>query len=459
MFSLFRADYGIFARGVTRDAAILVEGDTIIFAGAYAEALTKYPGAPVTDFGEAALSPAFVNGHTHLYGILAHCLEPPFVIRSFESFLNDYWWPLVENQLDAEMLAAAAEASALELLESGVTSLCDCIEAPLAAREGLEAEAAVLRRLGLRALLSVEASERISPENGRRCVHENAEFLHSLKGDPLISSCLCLHTAFTCPRSFIEETMAKARALDTEIQLHLNESRYEPEWCQIQYQKRTAEWYEEIGLLSDKLIAAQCVQVSEKEIEALARNKVRPVHVPLSNCEVGGGIAPVPAMLEKGLPIALGTDGYVNNFFEVMRAAFLIHKGREENSALMPAKTVWDMATVNGAAALYGQREGRPSGKLQAGSPADFIAIDLSDLPSGITGENLFEQLILYRNPSDVKAVFTAGKALKKDGALLTADRLGARKKAREQSLRLKEAGRAGASKKKIKALTRFIVT
>ena len=69
--------------------------------------------------------------------------------------------------------------------------------------------------------------------------------------------------------------------------------------------------------------------------------------MPLSNCEVGGGIAPIEKMLEAGMTVGLGTDGYVNNFFEVMRGAFLIHKkGYHKDPQAMPARKVYRM---NGA--------------------------------------------------------------------------------------------------------------
>ena len=44
--------------------------------------------------------------------------------------------------------------------------------------------------------------------------------------------------------------------------------------------------------------------------------------MPLSNCEVGGGFAPIPELLKAGVEVALGTDGYINDFFTVMKAAF-----------------------------------------------------------------------------------------------------------------------------------------
>jgi cytosine/adenosine deaminase-related metal-dependent hydrolase len=170
-------------------------------------------------------------------------------------------------------------------------------------------------------------------------------------------------------------------------------------------------------------------------MDALARHRVRTVHVPLSNCEVGGGIAPVPDLLERGLAPALGTDGYINNFFAVMRGAFLIHKGHRQNAALMDAKTLWAMATENGAQAVYGNRV--KTGVLAEGYEADFIVIDTEDLPSAVNTANLLEELILYRNPQDVREVYAAGKALKKAGKLLSGDKKAAARRAALESERL----------------------
>lgn len=50
-------------------------------------------------------------------------------------------------------------------------------------------------------------------------------------------------------------------------------------------------------------------------------------------------------MISRGIRPGLGTDGYINDPFEVMRGAFLIHKGARRDPGVMPAKTVFAMAT------------------------------------------------------------------------------------------------------------------
>ena len=72
----------------------------------------------------------------------------------------------------------------------------------------------------------------------------------------------------------------------------------------------------------------------------------------LGLCEVGAGIAPVPELLEAGVTVGLGSDGYVNDFYEVVRATFLIHKAHKQDPRVMPAPLVWHLATEGGALAL-----------------------------------------------------------------------------------------------------------
>jgi len=142
--------------------------------------------------------------------------------------------------------------------------------------------------------------------------------------ESLVQGLMSIHTLFTADQDYIMQAKAMADGLGCDIHMHLSESVYEPTWVMEKYGKRPVELYEEWGYLGPNVVASQGVQLSLAEIDILARRGVRVVHMPLSNCEVGGGVAPIPAYLEKGIVTGLGTDGYVNNFFEVMRGAFLI---------------------------------------------------------------------------------------------------------------------------------------
>jgi cytosine/adenosine deaminase-related metal-dependent hydrolase len=195
---------------------------------------------------------------------------------------------------------------------------------------------------------------------------------------------------------------------------------------------RTMELYDSLGVATSDMVASQCVQLSARERSIIAERGVNCTHMPLANCEVGGGIAPIPEMLADGVSIGLGSDGYVNDFFEVMRAAALLHKGRLQDPAVMPAATVFGLATRGGATVLGLERVG----ELRAGWFADLQVID-SDLPTPITAHNLFDQLVLWRNASHVSDVMVNGSWRVRGGEVYGLDRDRVRARVHEQARRL----------------------
>ncbi len=370
----------------------------------------KYPEAKVIDLRDKVLSPGFINTHMHSYGILSHGIETP-EIGSFKDFLEKFWWPKVENQIDHRLIEISTRAAALELIDSGVTTFCNVMEAPNALPGALTTQAEVLEQLNVRAVLSFEASERISRSNGDKGLKENVDFSLEQENNPLISGTMCIHTTFTCSPEFIQKASSLSKENGLAVQMHLNESSYEPKVCKEKYDLTPAQLYRELGLLDNHVLASQGVKLSEEEIQTLKEKEVNLAHVPLSNCEVGGGIAPVPDLLNEGINVSLGTDGYINNFFEVMRAAFLIHKGNLETPDVMPARKVLHLATVNGAKALGLEK----LGCLKKGYRADVIALD-TDFETPFRDHNYYEQLILRRNPKNVRDVFINGNSVIRNG-------------------------------------------
>ncbi|MBT4310058.1 MAG: amidohydrolase family protein [Anaerolineae bacterium] len=139
--------------------------------------------------------------------------------------------------------------------------------------------------------------------------------------------------------------------------------------------------------------------------------------MPLSNCEVGGGIAPVPELVANGVTLGLGSDGYINDFFEVMRGAFLIHKANQLDPQVMPAKNIWYLATEGGARAMGLKNVGR----LAPGWVADLQLIDAA-FNTPTKAHNLYDQLVLWRNQHHVKNVMVNGKWRVRNGIVLDAD-------------------------------------
>jgi len=335
--------------------------------------------------------------------------------------------------LTHDLIAAATEWACMEMVRSGVTTCYDCLEAPYAAPGVLEVEGEVMRRRGLRGVLSFEATQRVSAENGELGLRENADFIDSCRTrGGLVSGMMCFHTTFTCCADFIRRAFALAGERGARVHMHLSEGTYEPEHCLSHFGVRPVVYYDRLDLLDEHMLASQCVQVDAEEINILARRGVHVSHQPLSNCEVGGGFAPVPEMLAAGVNVALGSDGYVNNFFEVMRAAALMPKARLRDPGTMPASTVWTMATQNGARALGFDG----LGTLAPGHQADMLLIS-ADLPTPLASHNLAEQLLLWRNPCDLRGVMCAGKWLLRDGQVVGVDEEAVRARVVEAARRL----------------------
>ena len=386
--------------------------------------VARYPEDEIWDAAGKVLSPGFVNAHSHLYGVLAHGIPLENAPSGFWPFLEDFWWPLVEDSLDQQMINAATDYRCATMLKSGVTSFYDCTEAPNALPGCLFSQAEVVHKWGLRGILSFEATQRVSQENGLLGLQENEQFIKARNStaennnqQPLVTGLMCHHTTFTCSGDFIRKAYETAQDLGVLLHAHVSEGTYEPEQARKNFGVPTLLYYQQLGVTSPGFLASQCVQINQEEITLMAETGVRMVHMPLSNCEVGGGIAPVPQLIDAGVKVGLGSDGYIDDFFEVMRGAFLIHKAYHQDPRVMPAHLVWFLATEGGARTLNLKKVGR----IQTGWQADLQLIK-PDLPTPLQAHNLFDQLLLYQNASHVDAVLVAGVVKVRDGEVLNAD-------------------------------------
>ncbi len=384
----------------------------------------------VIDAPDRLIAPGFVNGHTHLYGMLSHGITAETMVIEFSSFLEDFWWPYVENRIDHNLVRATSAYGMAELIDSGVTTFVDVLEAPNAIPDALEIEREIAQSAGLRAILTFEACQRVSAENAALGLQENVDFVRAHNHpDELVRGMMSIHTLFTCDKDYVKKAKRFADELNCDIHMHLSESVFEPNWSVEHHGRRPVEVYDELSFLDAHVLASQCVQVTPRELDILTKRGVRAVHMPLSNCEVGGGVAPISDMLHRRMLVGLGSDGYVNNFFEIMRGAFLIPKGHFQSTTIMPAKDVYDMATARGAAAI-----GIPdTGRIEPGCKADLITIDL-DTPTPINKHNVYDQLVLFRNPQNVCDVMVNGRFLKQNHRLLTVDAVAAKAELRERT-------------------------
>ncbi|MEM2896684.1 MAG: amidohydrolase family protein, partial [Candidatus Bathyarchaeia archaeon] len=228
---------------VVIDGAVYFEDERIVEVGSSDELKRKYLQAETINVEGKVIMPGLISSHSHLYGILAHGIPFKDGARSFIEILEKFWWPYVEDKLNKDLIYKAALASSLEMIRSGTTCTVDILEAPYAIPGALEAEAKALKEVGMRAILSFEATERVSKENGKWGIQENLDFIKSWNyKDELIKGMFCTHTTFTCSKEFLEEVRRLASNYNTGIHIHLEEGAFETMHSIVKYRKLPVEF-------------------------------------------------------------------------------------------------------------------------------------------------------------------------------------------------------------------------
>lgn len=406
---------------------VRIEGNRLADLGPNETLRERGRDGEIVEAVDKVIMPGLINTHMHMYGMLAHGMPVDQVWSDLYYALVDWWWPNVEDQMDHEAIRASTALSAATMIRSGVTTVCDVMEAPNALPGCLDVAGEVMDRAGLRAVLMFEATERVSPENARLGLEENARFIRDHPtGKGRVSGMMSIHTTFSCSLPYLKQARKLADELGSSLHMHISESRYEALHCLRTYGKLPFEVYDDIGFLGPDVLASQAVHVREREIPLIAERGVKVSHQPLSNAEPGCGVAPIPEYLAHGMTVGIGTDGLINDYFEVMRGAVMIHRAHRVDGTVMPPSTVLDLGTAAGARAIG--LEGL--GTLEVGNLADVVLIN-ADFSAPITPENLLDLVVLYRSPHDVRTVIVDGQVVMEDGRLLTLDEEEVRSEAR----------------------------
>lgn len=404
MSSLLFKDAWVLGKGQTD---VGVENGNIVLVGKAQH--DKYDR--VIDAKDHALLPGFVNTHGHAAMTLLRGVADDLPLMDW---LQNKIWPL-EAKLNSDRVYWGTMLAIAEMLKGGTTTFTD-----MYFYEDSVAQAA--EETGIRAVLS-QGIVALAP-NFEANLAASAEFVRTWQGraEGRITANLGPHAPYTCPQPYLGQIIDLARELKTPLQIHLSESPSEVADSMTNLGKSPVEVLEEAGMFELPVLAAHCVNLSDRDIDILARYDVRVAHNPGSNLKLGSGIAPVPKMLERGITVGLGTDGAASNnnldMLEELRLAALIHKGVSNDPTVIPACRALEMATSMGARALFLEEQ---VGSIQVGLKADLIMIDL-DKPHLSPRHNIEAHIVYSAQSADVSLVMVDGRILVEDGELTTID-------------------------------------
>ena len=221
--------------------------------------------------------------------------------------------------------------------------------------------------------------------------------------------------------------------------MHLLENKAEVKQLEEKCGKRATRFLEDNGLLDERFIAFHCVMMDEEDMRLFAAHGCKVVHNPESNMKLASGVAPITAMLRRGIVVGLGTDGCASNnnldMFQEMDSAAKLGKAALLDPTVMPARSVLRMATCDGARVLGLERL---VGALEPGKKADLCIIDM-DKPHLTPLYDEYSHLVYAVGGADVDTVLINGKVVMRDRRLLTIDEAEAMRRVRAIALRVRE--------------------
>jgi 5-methylthioadenosine/S-adenosylhomocysteine deaminase len=411
------------------DGAIAVADGRIVAVGPAEELLELAPTGEVVNAGGCLVMPGLVNTHSHLAMTLLRGLADDLPLMNW---LENHIWPAEKTHMNRESVRLGTELAVAEQLLGGVTTTTDMYFFG-------DEVAQVLAEAGMRGVVAESLIDFPTPrcQTPEEMMEKQRELAELFRGHPLITPSIAAHAPYTVSAANLVKEAELAEELELPLQIHLSETRWEVEKLIEEKDRSPVAYLADLGVLSERTVAAHCVHVSPEDIELLAEFEVGVAHNPVSNLKLASGVSPVPTIVERGVKIGLGTDGAASNntldLLRDMQLAALLHKGVSGDPTVLPARTMVEMATIGGARVLGLDRL---IGTLAEGKEADIVCIAL-DGPHATPFFDPWSHLVFAARAADVRHVLVRGRLVVGNRTLNTLDRERIEAQTREFAQRL----------------------
>ncbi|WP_230971274.1 TRZ/ATZ family hydrolase [Nitrogeniibacter aestuarii] len=337
------------------------------------QAQVRYPDAKEQVMNEHVLIPGLINAHAHAAMSLLRGLADDLPLMQW---LEEAIWPAEGKYVSPQFVRDGSLLAAAEMLRGGITTCNEMYFFPDAAAEAFDTT-------GMRAVIGVTAIEFPTPyaSNVDEYLKKGLAARDNWRGHERIRFSMAPHAPYTVSDDTFRRIANLANELDTVIHVHVHETAFEVEESLKQHGMRPLERLARLGIAGPGMIAVHAVHLDNQDIDILATHGASVAHCPSSNMKLASGIAPVSALIDRGVKVALGTDGAASNnrldLFSEMRHAALLAKVSTGNASTLPAARVLRMATLDGAEALGMEKD---IGSLEIGKLADICAVRLSEI-------------------------------------------------------------------------------
>ena len=402
------------ANTVLAPGAVEIEGGVISWVGDPA----REPPDAATEVRRLGglLMPGLVNCHAH---------SPMTLVRSagdglpLDRWLAESVWPR-EGRLSDEDVYWGMALGAAEMLGYGVTTTCEQYRHPAAVTEAA-------LHVGIRTLYTVaifDVSDAGPGHSWEDMLAGACELFDTADGkEGRFGVGFGPHAAYTVPPDALRAIASEAQRRDALFQIHLSETVAEGAVVHDRYGMSATALLESVGALEGRVLAAHGVWLDEDDLAVLGANDVAVAHCPGSNGKLGSGVAPLAALLERGVRVGLGTDGPASNddlhLWDEMRLAPLFARALAGSPDVVSSVAALRLATRGGAEAL-----GLAVGALEAGRPADVIRLRTDDprFTPSLTDAELLGHLVWAGAGDLVTDVWVGGRCVVEAGRCSTVD-------------------------------------
>ena len=383
------------------DDEVWVDGNKIVFVG------KNYNGKAdrEIDLNGNLLMPSFKNAHTHSAMTFARSLADDLPLQPW---LYDMIFPM-EAKLTGDDIYHLSKLAFLEYLTSGITACFDMYYFP-------ESMAKASIDFGFRTVMTCGLN------NFKESLTELEEYYNKFNNyDELISYKLGFHAEYTTSKELIAGIGKLAEKYEAPVFMHASETESEVRDCIDRYGKTPTALFEELGLFHYGGGAYHSVWVNDDDLEIYKKRGVYAVINPGSNAKLASGIAPVSKMLDRGIKLAIGTDGpSSNNALDMFREMYLLaatQKLNDRDASSTDANEILKMATIGGARCM-GLDD---CDVIDIGKAADLIVIDLKR-PNMQPINNITKNIVYSGSKENVQLTMINGNILYENGEFIGND-------------------------------------
>ncbi|HYC43890.1 MAG TPA: amidohydrolase family protein [Burkholderiales bacterium] len=435
---------------VLRDACVVVDDDRIVDVGPASVIRDKHPRSAfgqVIDGSRYGMTPGFIDSHVHLSETLSRAVFPDNLATRAWVF---HWAKPFYANVDGRDEVVGATLGMAEMLRCGTTCFLD-----MGAQNDVGGVVKAIGDVGMRGITGRHACD-VRPEKipegwteemmehhffpscdvALDVLEDTVKKYHNSAGGR-VRCWVNIEGKEPCSLELHVGSRALAEKLGVGTTYHLATSIEEARVSEKKHGVWPITRIANAGGLGDNLVIAHGVAVKDEEIARMAQAGTGVAFCPATSVKLAKGatkIGKYPEMIDGGMKLGLGTDGVsAAGNLNLMRQMYLMggmFKDARMDATLVGAKKAFRLATIEGAQLLGWDDE---IGSIEAGKKADFVLFDLDHFEWAPYGDPL-QALVYSVTSASIAQTWVDGKALYRDGKVVTVDEIALRREARERA-------------------------